>query len=231
MKHYLIGVFCLLVNTVLVAGEDTALTLVSKNFNEKFNSNVPVSGRVVSGVMQASPSKLSALKINLAKLNSNVICLKVQSRDGTYFSSNEYNVVNNENTGLITPEYPTQYEDILSSFTENELGVLAYEGKCSDRKLKNVLLASRGNNIENDEVVIFVSSGRSDVFFTTKTSTGKKKTIKCSRIEEGKRTAYDTECKVNRDLLPLSVNEISILRRKSGRMLPSIKFNLVYADS
>lgn len=227
MKNLLVFFCCLFINSTTIAKSSSPLSLINENFNEKFNSNVPVSGRVISGVMQSSKSVLSNIKVNLTNLNTNIICLKVQSRDGTYFSSNEYRV-NEKAKGLITPEYPTKYEEVLTSFSDNELAILAFEGECSDRKLNNVLISSR-HNTTNDKVIVYVSSGRSDVFINTIMPKGKKKTTKCMRIENGKRTAYDTECIIDVKYLLNESNEVSILRRKSGRRLPTVRFNLVYS--
>jgi len=211
------------------AGNTSQLQLADNSFNENFNSNVPVSGRVIAGLMLEKKGD-GDFFINLPAIETDSVCFRVQSKDGTYRSINQYKVDSKSAKGVISPVYPTKYNDTLNSFSSEELAILAFEGKCSDKKLKNVLVSSRGNE-EQKQIVIMVSSGRSDVFLSTHKKKGRKNTLKCNRIEQGKRTAYDTICKVGLDSLIAGVNEISVLRRKSGRMLPPVKFNVLYTKS
>lgn len=207
-----------------------SLKLENKSFNEVYSSNVPVSGRVIAGLMLKT-NHLGEFNINLPVIDGDSICFRVQSQDGTYRSINQYKVVDKNTTGIISPDYPTQYNELLASFSSSELAVLAFEGNCSDKKITNVLIASRGALDVKQDVIILVSSGRSDVFFTTKSINGRKKTTKCKRIEQGKRTAYDTLCKVGFESFIVGENDVSILRRKSGRMLPPVKFKILYTNS
>ena len=117
---------------------------------------------------------------------------------------------------------------MLSGFEGSELAILAFAGSCNEKKVSNVYISAKNMDFAKNTITVLVSSGRSEVFLSNKNKEGKKKAIKCRRIEQGKRTAYDTECNLDVEKLNEGVNNIAVLRRKSGRMLPSVKFNVVY---
>ena len=165
MKQHFIYLLCLFFISSVQADNTRQLQLDDNSFNEDFNSNVPVSGRVIAGLMLEVKGE-GGFFINLPTMESDSVCFRVQSKDGTYRSTNQYKVDNKSFKGVISPEYPTKYDDTLNSFSSEELAILAFEGKCSDRKLNNVLVSSRGS-AEQGQVVIMVSSGRSDVFLNT----------------------------------------------------------------
>ena len=227
MKRIIFAFQLLVITFSTHAIENTKLTLVEPQFTEKYNSDVSVSGRVISGIMTRSNAAGSQFFIDLPTLEKGTICFRVQSKDGTYFASNEYEISDKTYAGKISPEYPTQFKSILENFKTSELALLAFVGSCSEKKLKNVLISSRSSETHLEDVVVLVSSGRSDVFLSTLADNGKRKSLKCNRLIKGKRTAYDTECSVKIKDLLLGTNELSIIRRKSGRMLPSVKFNVV----
>jgi len=230
MKRIIYAFQWLVISFSIHAADDLKLTLVEPQFKEKYSSNVPVSGRVISGVMMRSIKSTNQFFIDLPTLETETICFRVQSKDGTYFSSNEYKITDKGFAGKISPEYPTQYQDILEGFNASELALLAFVGSCSEKKLNNVLVSSRSNETSPGFVVILVSSGRSDVFLSALAANGKRKSLKCKRLIKGKRTAYDTECSVKVKDLVLGTNELSIIRRKGGRMLPSVKFNVIVSS-
>lgn len=214
----------------VLALEKNQLPLKEKKFQESYSSNVPVSGRVVSGVIFRSDiNKLGAMAILQPVAVSGDICLKVQSKDGTYFSSNQYTTSQQKDEVVLYPEYPTRYEDILNDFNVQELALLAFEGSCSQHNPGNILLTSRNvmeDFDQNGDVVLFISSGRSDVFLSLNKINNKRETVRCQRIKKGQRTAYDTECSVSFSKLKDSTGEVTIVRRKLGKVLPSVKLNL-----
>jgi hypothetical protein len=208
--------------------ESAKLKLSKEIFSEQYSSNVPVSGRVIAGLMLSQSQSANIFSIYMPKSEKKFFCLRVLSRDGTYSSTNQYLLESNTTGDFLQADYPTKYADLLSKYSETELAVLAYTGKCEANKVTDILVSTRGSQADSKDAMILVSSGRSDVFLNIPLKVGGKKTIKCKRIEDGKRTGYDTSCKVNLSLLTTGTNELSLLRRKSGRMLPSVKFNLLY---
>jgi hypothetical protein len=216
----------LIYSNLSFSAEASKLNLVNSTFNEKYNSDVPVSGRVLSGFMLESINKPTDMFLDIPKTTAGIICLQVQSKDGSYFSSNEYQITDNTVHGVISPDYPTEYAEIINVFNHNELAILSFQGSCEQKKVNNLLIASRGDTLLSNNVVFFINSGRSDVFLNLKDKNGKNNTVQCFRIQNGKRTAYDTECKVSLDKIKMAKGKVSILRRKSGRMFPSIKLNI-----
>ncbi|MFC1520329.1 hypothetical protein ACFL6Z_11525 [Pseudomonadota bacterium] len=154
------------------------------------------------------------------------------SRDGTYSSLNQYKPQVETNSGFQSAEYPTEYLDLLAGFDEQDLAVLSYPGQCEGNLVNQVYVSARGEvSDDNDEVTIFVSSGRSDVFLKLPNTKSGAETLRCKRIQHGKRTGYDTLCLVSLSKLLKGTNELSLIRRKSGRMLPSVKFSILYTQT
>lgn len=230
VKKFGVFLFGICFSTCLLAKLQKPIELANKNFHEEFSANVPVSGRVIAGLVTESAGSLSELQVNLAKIKAETICLRVQSMDGTYYSSNEYVVKDKQFKGLITPTYPTKYLELLDGFDQEELAILTFAGHCNQKKFSDIYVSARSLSPDVTNVSLLVSSGRSEVFLSTKNKQGKKSTIKCKRIEKGKRTAYDTECNISLDQLNEGSNNVAVLRRKSGRMLPSVKLNIVYSS-
>ena len=226
VKNFTFIFSVLIFSSLSFSAETSKLNLVESTFNEKYNSDVPVSGRVLSGFMMESVKKPTNMFLDIPNQTSGIICLQVQSKDGSYFSSNEYQITDNTVYGVISPDYPTEYAEIINIFNHNELAILSFQGSCEQKKVNNLLIASRGDDLLTSNVVFFINSGRSDVFLNLKDLNGKNNIIQCFRIQNGKRTAYDTECKVSLEEIKIAKGEVSILRRKSGRMFPSIKLNI-----
>ena len=225
-----IRIFLFFISVNLCAQAQSTLPLVQESFNEKYNSNVPVSGRVIAGIMfRSAIDHHNELSIFLAPTESDLICFKVQSKDGTYYSSNEYKIPKSGISGSISPEYPTKYNKLLNEFDETELALLAFSGSCDSKQIDTILISARTQTDIQDDVVILVSSGRSDVFLITEQESGKKNTTKCKRIIEGKRTAYDTQCVIEVNSLLEGTNELSIIRRKPTGNMPSVKFNVLFS--
>ncbi|MDE3271390.1 hypothetical protein [Pseudoalteromonas sp. G4] len=230
MKLYALILGLFIFNQPLLANNELKIRLAKDTFYEEFNADVPVSGRVITGVLAQSNKDLTQLNIMLPSVESDSICLKAQSIDGTYYSSNEYKLLTKNIEGPVYPDYPTKYKDQLSKLDRNNLALLAFPGDCSNNKPDTIFLSAVGEVSKAQTISILVNSGRSNVFINLKNNLAKHKTQKCQRIEQGKRTAYDTICNLNLDSLSVGKNSIAILRRKSGRSLPSVKLNLMYRD-
>lgn len=204
--------------------------LANKSFSEHYSSDVPVSGKVLVGILVESKNINSRFFVQ-SNPETNLFCFKVNSIDGTYFSENEYKLtpakaILNEQ-GLVEVEYPTQFKNILKEFGDNELALLATQGGCSVSS--NIHLVATKDKIEaNDNVRFLISSARSQVFMRLKS---KSQSIqpKCDRIEVGKRTAYDSICEINLDELVSETFDGQIIRRKNNRTLENVSFKLSIA--
>jgi len=202
-------------------------TPANDSFSEHFSSNIPVSGHILVGAMYSSSITSSRFLLDTTP-DVGHFCFKVSSIDGTYLSENDYGLQEDGNSDArtVTLEYPTKFEYILSDFDQKQLAPLATTGSCDDQRYQHVLLSSRAEPQNNSDVLFMISSGRSEVFMQLKSNDGDRIKASCSRIEDGKRTSYDTICSVPAPSLIAENYNVQIVRRKNGRSLPSTQFTL-----
>ncbi|WP_076011058.1 hypothetical protein [Alteromonas abrolhosensis] len=200
----------------------------SNDFNEHFSSNVPVSGNILVGAMYSSALASTGFLLNTSHEVSH-FCFKVSSIDGAYVSENDYELQADiePSSQTVSLEYPTKFEDILSSFNQNQLAPLATTGSCEDQRYQHVLLSSRAEPQSGSDVLFMISSGRSEVFMQLKSNDGTRVKATCARIEDGKRTSFDTICSVPALSLVDEDYNVQIVRRKNGRSLPATQFTLL----
>lgn len=228
IRTFTLALIMTVVNYTTVWAEP--LTVSPTQFSEQLSANVPVSGRVLAGVAIANSGSSNFSFLLPAQTSEEQFCFRVISQDGTYSSENLYPTIMMESKSFVGADYPSKYLGELAAFNRHELALLATPGSCENTDNSKVLLTARGNAELDSEVIVFVSSGRSDVYLRVPTENERKKTIKCERIEEGSRTAYDTTCSLSIDELNKGTNEISLMRRKSGRTMPTVSFNIVTGD-
>jgi hypothetical protein len=201
--------------------------LTSGKFKEHYSSDVPISGKVLVGILIESSNKNSGFFVRSNLVNT-LFCFRVMSIDGTYASENEYvlnaKAIDASEQGLVEVEYPTQFQKILNDFEDYELALLATEGEC-DSSGNVHYFATKDQVQNNDKIRFLISSARSQVFMRLKS---KEHSLRpsCTRIEEGKRTAYDTICEISLTSLTSADYIADIVRRKSNRKLPDTNFNL-----
>ncbi len=205
-------------------------TPASKDFSEHFSSNVPVSGNILVGALYSNTKITDQFYLDATNDTAH-FCFKVSSIDGTYVSENDYLMQleeeNAENESIVSIQYPTRFSEIISGFSVNQLAPLATKGNCNNQRNATVLLATRNTDIDNASVLFMVSSGRSEVFMFLKAPTGKRVQVKCHRLEEGKRTAYDTICEIPAGALSEDTYQGSIVRRKNGSNKRPVMFTLL----
>jgi hypothetical protein len=94
----------------------------------------------------------------------------------------------------------------------------------------NTVFPSGTNDRGDAEPVvnIFVNSGRSDTYLSVKNDAGMRRPSRCQAIQEGRRTGYDTICRIQLNKLAAAADtlEIKIVRRRYERMLPATEFTL-----
>lgn len=206
----------------------TDASIIQDRFNETITENVPVSGRVLMGIALFSSSSLDFSFRVPQKAKGNNLCFRVVSQDGTYVSENEYIINNVPDSGFSSAVYPSAYSDKLVALGASELSLLATPGACASNVSGKYYLSARGDtNAPDQQATLFVSSGQSDVYLRIPTQQGKKETFNCSKIEQGATTAYDTLCSVSISKLTKGINQLSLLRRKSGRFLPPFSFDVI----
>jgi len=231
MRAVSILIFVSIVMLHSSSGEAQIAPLANGEFKEHYSSDVPVSGKALVGILIESKKINSRFYIRSTS-NNNMFCFRVTSIDGTYASENEY-LLNPEsaipnNQGLLELDYPTQFKTILKGFNDNELALLATDGAC-DSRADIHFFATKDKVEDGDKLRFLISSGRSQVFMRLKNKVHSLQPS-CSRIETGKRTAYDTICEIELSQLNSTDYEANIVRRKNNRALPLVNFNLAVVN-
>jgi len=204
--------------------------LKSHPFQERYLDEAPVSGRVIAGVTltgSASSGLLSVMPPRSAAGRS--VCVQVMTRDGRYWSRNTFELPDPISRAPVALEYPSAHQAFLTQLKSGELAVLGSAGECDKSDTDTVFLTSAGDNAGAESAVsIFVNSGRSDTYLSIRNDAGKRRPTRCQTIQEGRRTGFDTVCRIKLDELaatPVSL-DIRIIRRRYERMLPPTEFTL-----
>ncbi|CUA83927.1 hypothetical protein [Pseudidiomarina woesei] len=212
------------------------LKLVGEQFSEQYASNVPVSGRILVGTVlvgslganKGSSEGSGEFAVRLPSTTVKDVCVKVQSRDGSYSSENSYQLEQAEAGGVFPLEYPSKHIDMLKNMKANEIAVVSTPGKCTNsQQIDSVYVSYRGQPANDSKLYVLANSGRSDVFMRLQVANSNSN-HRCSAITDGVRTGFDTMCELDMAALQPGENKITLLRRQSGRMLPPVEFNLLF---
>ncbi|RUO49339.1 hypothetical protein [Pseudidiomarina donghaiensis] len=216
------------------------LKLADEQFSEQYASNVPVSGRILVGTVlvgslganassgEGSGEGAGEFAVRLPSTTVKDVCVKVQSRDGSYSSENSYQLEQAEAGGVFPLEYPSKHIDMLKNMKANEIAVVSTPGKCTNsQQIDSVYVSYRGQPADDSKLYVLANSGRSDVFMRLQVANSNSN-YRCSAITDGVRTGFDTMCELDMAALQPGENKITLLRRQSGRMLPPVEFNLLF---
>ena len=226
-----LAVFTIL-NTPSFAQEPVA-ELKHRPFNESFQDEAPVSGRVVAGVLVTDATAANAL--NLAPPSfaaGKSICVQVMSRDGRYWAENTFQLPENIDAMPVRLEYPSRHRDFLQQLDFGELAILSSAGECGEVDDEVLYLAGPGTTRGKAGVSVFVNSGRADTYIAVGNVPELRRPARCRQIEQGRRTGFDTVCQIDLhgvELAPQRV-DVRILRRRYERMLPPTEFTLLLPD-
>jgi len=212
------------------AQELTAIP-INTPIKEVYKDEVPVSGRVIAGVTMTgyAPSARLSLMVPVSEFGKK-ICIQVMTRDGRYLSKNTFQLPDKISNIEVPLSYRSKHEAFLAQQDPDDLAVLGTPRECSDTDMDTVFLTSTGDSSAGDRVVsVFVNSGRSDTYLSVKNDADKPRPARCQMIEKGRRTGYDTICKINLNELTAIPDQldIKILRRHYERMLPATEFTLI----
>src|SRR5690554_3751060 len=122
------------------------LKLADAEFTESYASNVPVSGRILVGALLVSTNTVQNFAVRLPNAAaSNQVCVKVQSRDGSYSSENNYVLDGTAEGGIYTLEYPSKHTDVLNKMAPDEIAMVTTPGSCAQtQQIEQVYLSYRG---------------------------------------------------------------------------------------
>jgi len=188
---------------------------------ELLSDEVPVSGRVVAGVsISGVPSDGGMSLYAAADDTLNTLCIQVMSRDGRYWSENEFRSEPAGVGGTIRVNYESNHANDLLDLGSDNIAVLSFP--CSDGDPTIYLPGLFGKQPGGELALqVYVNSARTDTFLRVMREESNE-TIKCRRFTEGRRTGYDAVCRApltEADLATRQLN-LKIYRRKYDRSLP-----------
>ncbi len=207
-------------------------TFEGKKLEEVYKDDVPVSGHVIAGLCFAGipHSNILAILPKSTEQSGKKICVQVMSRDGRYWAKNTFLLPELKETDrLVALDYDSEYKDMIKDSSVVDLAVLSSAGPCDSEKQHEYILTSRDKlSQEKDTLVIYVNSGRTDVFISVTKPENSGSPQPCETITEGRRTGYDTICKFKLESKYREQNrlELKLYRRKFGRNLPPVEFTV-----
>ena len=211
------------------------------DFEEVFQEEVPVSGRVVTGIGVTGSAAMEALAVlppgalPAAGSNGDLVCIEVVSRDGQYHSRNTYRLPSPIQDWPVRLQYPSGYTAFLEDQGAEDLAVLGSPGDCDSADRDTFYVTGSGPaNATPASISIFVNSGRTDTYVAVRVDGARRgRPKRCTPIDAERRTGFDTLCEVeitgdSRDGDGLS---LEILRRRYEQMLPPTEFKVVLPGS
>jgi hypothetical protein len=211
-----------------------------EGFEEDFQEEVPVSGRVVAGIVVTGSAALEALAVlppataAAGDANGNLVCIEVVSRDGQYHSRNTYQLPSPVETWPVPLQYPGEYSAFLDSLGAGDLAVLGSPGDCKGADRATFYVSGSGAaNARPASISIFVNAGRTDTYVAELVDGARRgRPQRCAPIDAERRTGFDTLCEVTiADDRGVDSLTLQILRRRYEQMLPPTEFTVVLPGS
>ncbi|RRQ22350.1 hypothetical protein [Thiohalobacter thiocyanaticus] len=215
----------------VVFAETPVAQLAQRPFNELFQDEAPVSGRVVAGVLVTGSTSVNALNLMPPpSYAGGSVCIQVMSRDGRYWSENTFTLPERIDATRVALEYPSRHEAFLHGLDFGELAILGTAGECGSGGVDTLLLSGVQPSEERaPSISIFINSGRADTYISVSNVDEHRRPSRCRKIEQGRRTGFDTVCRIDLvELTPLHQSlDVRVLRRRYERMLPPTEFTLL----
>lgn len=234
MLTSLLAVACFLAFTIGDAsGQDRSGSRVTVKMKESYSEEVKVGGRVLVGAMvvQAEGPPGKQLVLLVPTTGRAPVCVQAVSIDGRYYAEGTIAAAAlPTQPGRVELEYQTQYDRVLRDLPPLQLAILAFAGDCTggSETLPRVFAVYRGAPPDPlARVNLLINSERLDT--AVRYANGAKEEVysRCRRIEEGRRTSFDTICVLSN--LASSTN-VAIERRRHERLLPPIRLQLVTGE-
>jgi len=221
-----LAVALLLCSAVAAAeGAGTLRAELAGPFHESVQEDVAVSGAIVVGV--AAPAALSGpatLGGLMVPMVGEQICMTVLSRDGVYYSRNDYRVPGASDavasSFVLVPYEGTQQRELIGSYGEGELAIRVTPGSCAQDPGK-FLVPSRASEYQAVDLLIN-AFGANAVYFRTADGTE----ADCVEFTQGRRTSYDYRCSIPVTALDTDSRVVIVERERYGRPLGEVEVEL-----
>ena len=226
MLSLLRNTVALLLATSASAEESTVPTpalLKSDQLFELVQDDVDVSGNVVVGVMTHSAMSAvaqGALIVQSLQGAEQDVCLSAFSRNGIYFSKNEFSL---PDARLISLPYTSSKQDPLYTYEHTELAFAAQTGECDSNS--GTYLVVTGDAQLEEPIYLYVNSfGATDVFLNL--ADDESIVYTCDFIVEGRRTTFDYSCRIDAKHVN-GATDFVLGRERFGRAMPDIELVIV----
>jgi hypothetical protein len=209
--------------------------LIKIQLTEQFSEEVRVSGRILVGALVARKpgthlvSKPIGMAIGPVAGAAGPICLQWTSRDGRYYAESRVQGLDAGGRPVLLT-FDTAHEPLLNRLQRDDLALLAFSGDCAggvqSKELK-VFAIDRNKEKDGklDGIDIVLNSERSDTVIRYADSAGNQIAAPCRRIEEKRRTSFDTVCELRAPLA--ETTKVTVERRRYERKLPALTVTLL----
>ena len=178
--------------------------LKPSDFKEVWLKKIPISGGLKVGTMYSVSSISKVHKSFYVKLpagNYKLLCVKVNSRDGRFYASMNYNL-KNISGGLIELQLPTEYWNELQNYTTDKLVILGTLGSSCNAEEEIIVPASWDKDDMKGYITIAVNSDKFPKVEIFDIKAKKSKDYPCKVLDGNDKIAYKCLCEIPIDELP-----------------------------
>lgn len=196
-------VIILLIFPTSIFASDWPLAQLISQFQEELREKIPLSGGVLAGLgLPVRPRsfarrQLPSLIVSVPRsLDTLEACVTVRSRDGRYRAKNSYQFPASARGGFAEMPFPTNYEQLLSTYKADEIAVLSTSHSC-EYDHEGLILPSAWGDPEHSTIntlILYANSGRKNVKCILASDFYSEAT--CQRLHHDHMMVFDTVCKL-----------------------------------
>lgn len=204
MLEFLSAVFLLLFGTGLQASELVAKA-VQDPFQESFDRISPNSGIPLAGLILGKTSgtvNVSDVILVSPLDNDGVTCVTARTRDGRYYSENQYDIPSATNTQVTAKLDPVtkKYGEQLKEYPSRSFVLLGSVLAGTDCGSANNYFLPRAAGANQEQLTLSINSGSGSSYVTASLRTdgdGEHSKFLCNQLRDEANIAFDTECVAN----------------------------------
>ncbi len=192
---------------LLVTGPAAAQPLLepaATPFEERLTDRVPVSGRTLVGllsVLTSQPPDGAGLETkNMAvpafvTIGATPVCVRATTQDGRYSAQNSFVAHGTlPDTGRIDLDWPTAYQEALSSFPLREVAAVARRGSCDEHGDLVPVMLGEGNVLGTLQALVNTRGGAVTAVLRDPEAGKTLRRVNCTRVTGTARVAFDARC-------------------------------------
>ncbi|MGI4976809.1 MAG: hypothetical protein ACRYG6_07685 [Janthinobacterium lividum] len=192
---------------LLAAGSGAAEPLLEPTatpFAERLTDRVPVSGRTLVGLLSVltnQPPNGAGLETKNMAVPAFVtteavpVCVRATTQDGRYSAQNSFVAQGPlPKTGRVDLDWPTAYQEALSSFPLREVAVLARRGSCDEHADLIPVMLGEGDALGILQALVNTRGGAVTAVLRDPEAGKTLKRVNCTRVSGTARVAFDARC-------------------------------------